>query len=434
MSQQALDLRRSLQLVRRYRNIVGFAAALGLVAGAVYTALHPPMLATKALVALPPTVVGIAGPPARDLASQVVIATSDPVLAKAMRHVTPAVSLATLRGRVQVTSVTTDILAIGAQGTTAAQAEDIANAVADSYVSFISSPGNPDGWVQESATTAAGTPLARRLLVNGGLGALLGALAGTIVALAIGRNDRRLRERDEIAGAIGVPVLASIPVGHPSDTAGWAKLLEDYDPGVVHAWSLRKALHDLGLTDVRGGSVRGGSGASVAIVSLSSDPGALALGPQLAAFASSLGIPTALVIGPRQDADATATLRAACTARPAMPSGRSSHLRVTVGDHEDVGGQPDAALTVAVAVVDGRAPRVADTMRTTATVLGVSAGAATAEQLTRVAVRAADDGRDIAGVIVADPDPADHTTGRLLQPAQQTLPTRLTGTVTENRR
>ncbi len=349
MSQHALDLRRSMQLVRRHRNIVGFAAALGLVAGAVYTALYPPMLASEALVALPPTVVGSAGEPARGLASQVVIATIDPVLAKAMRRVDPAVSLDTLRGRVQVSSVTPDIVAIGAEGTTAAQAKDIANAVADSFISYISSSGNPDGWVLEPATSATGTPLPMRLLVNGGLGALLGALAGAIVALAIGRSDRRLRGRDEIADAIGVPVLASIPVGHPSGAADWTKLLEGYEPGAVHAWSLRKALHHLGLTDVRGGSVRGGSGASVAVLSLSSDPGALALGPQLAVFAASLGIPTALVIDPDQDANATATLRAACTVRSAIPSGRSSHLRVTVGDHEDIDGQPGAALTVAVA-------------------------------------------------------------------------------------
>ena len=57
-------------------------------------------------------------------------------------------------------------------------------------------------------------------------------------------------------------------------------------------------------------------------------------------------------------------------------------------------------------------------MRTTATVLGVSAGAATAEQLARVAASAAADGRDIAGILVADPDPADHTTGRLPQLAR----------------
>ena len=49
-------------------------------------------------------------------------------------------------------------------------------------------------------------------------------------------------------------------------------------------------------------------------------------------------------------------------------------------------------------------------MRTTVTVLGVSAGVVTAEQLARVAVSAAGDGRQIAGILVADPDPTDHTT------------------------
>ena len=108
-----------------------------------------------------------------------------------------------------------------------------------------------------------------------------------------------------------------------------------------------------------------------------------------------------------------------------------------VSDHDNVDRLPDAALTVVVAVVDGQTPQVADTMRTTATVLGVSAGAATAEQLARVAVSAAADGREIAGILVADPDPADHTTGRLPQlarPAHRRAPTRLTGTTTETRR
>ena len=36
-------------------------------------------------------------------------------------------------------------------------------------------------------------------------------------------------------------------------------------------------------------------------------PGAVAVGPQLATFAASLGIPTALVVGPQQDATVTAT-------------------------------------------------------------------------------------------------------------------------------
>jgi hypothetical protein len=107
-----------------------------------------------------------------------------------------------------------------------------------------------------------------------------------------------------------------------------------------------------------------------------------------------------------------------------------------VSDHDYDAPQPDAALTIVVTVVDGKAPRVADTMHTTTTVLGVSAGAASAEQLARVAASAAADGREIAGIVVADPDPADPTTGRLPQlarPGQRRMPTRMTGAATEIR-
>ena len=57
-------------------------------------------------------------------------------------------------------------------------------------------------------------------------------------------------------------------------------------------------------------------------------------------------------------------------------------------------------------------------MRTNATVLGVSAGAATADQLARVAVSAAANGSEITGILVADPDSADPTTGRVPQLAR----------------
>ena len=52
-------------------------------------------------------------------------------------------------------------------------------------------------------------------------------------------------------------------------------------------------------------------------------------------------------------------------------------------------------------------------MRTTATVLGISAGATTAEQLALTASSLAADGREIAGILVADPEPADRTVGRI---------------------
>ena len=99
--------------------------------------------------------------------------------------------------------------------------------------------------------------------------------------------------------------------------------------------------------------------------------------------------------------------------------------------------QSDAELTVVVGVVDGRNPQVLDMMHTTATLLGVSAGAATADQLARAAVSAVSDGREITGILVADPDPDDATTGRVPQlgeRGQRRLPTRMTGIATEIRR
>jgi capsular polysaccharide biosynthesis protein len=417
MSAQALDVKGLLQAIRRHRKVVLLAAALGVVAGVAFAVLRPPMLVSKALVVLPASA-------SRFISTQAVIADSDPVLSGAIPQIDPAWSVTTLRRRVTVTSPTSALIQVSAQGTTAAQAEKTANAVANSYVSYVSSttsPARTQARVLEQATPASGTARPVRLLVTGGLGALIGAVAGAIIALAMSRRERRLRQRDDIADAVGAPVLASIPVGRPSDSAGWMRLLEGYEPRTVHAWSLRRALHVLGLTD--GG---GGGTTSVAVLSLASDPGALAIGPQLAAFAASLGIPTLLVIGHQQDANATAALSTACSAAPTLR--RRPGLRLAAGD--DARSYPgNVTLTVIVAVVDGLAPQVAETTRAATTVLGVSAGAVTADQLARVAVSAADDRRGIAGIIVADPDPADHTTGRIPQaarPAGRQLPTRLT--------
>jgi capsular polysaccharide biosynthesis protein len=432
MSDQPLDLRRSMQLLRRHKFIVAAFAALGLAGGIGLAMLSKPTLTSNALVVLPSSV--------HNISTQVFISTSDPVLAGAARTIDSHESPAKLRTIIQVKSLTSNIISISAQGKTAAQAEHTANAVAHSYVAYVDSPSRPGPSVQarilQPALNAFGPTTSRRLLVNGLLGVLIGLLIGTIVVLATRRNDRRLLERDEIADAIGIPVLTSIRVGHPSDAPGWRKLFEDYQPGVVDAWRLRKTLRQLWPFGVNPGDPRPGGGSSLAVLSLSSDPKALALGPQLAVFAASLGIPTTLAVGPQQDPNATAMLRTAC-ATPLESSERSRNLRLTVSDHDDAGLLPDAGLTVVIAVVDGHTPRVADTMRATATVLAVSAGAVTARQLARVATSAATDGRDIAGTLVADPDPADHTTGRVPQlsrPAQRRMPTRITGVYAETRR
>ena len=90
------------------------------------------------------------------------------------------------------------------------------------------------------------------------------------------------------------------------------------------------------------------------------------------------------------------------------------------------------ALSVAVCVVDDQTPQVTLPMRTGATWLAVSSGRATAEQLARVATSAAASGRRITGILVADPDPADSTTGRvplLARSPHGHMPNHLTGTL-----
>ena len=463
MSQKALDLRRSIQIVRRRRILVGIVVALGILGGVAYTVVKPVMFTSTALIALTPPV-STAQPTTTTsgtdpyTATQEVVAGSNQVLVGALPDVRPAMSLIELRQDVQVASPVTDIISVSAKGKNAADAEATANAVAGSYILYVSSSHSAVGRVQaqllEPATNATRPKPIERMIEFALLGGVAGALIGIIVALAIDRNDRRLRERDEIAKSIGIPVLASVPVAHPSAAAGWIRLFESYNPTATNAWQLRTALQQLGMArpgfgrpvrarngssshDAGLASMYQGGRFSLTVLSLSSDPGALALGPQLAVFAASQEIPTLLVIGPQQDAAATATLRTACAAPPSEASIHHGLLRVTASEKGSVDTHPDAALVVVVAVVDGRAPNLPDLMRTNATVIGVSAGAATAEQLARAAVTAAADGQEITGILVADPEPTDQTTGRipkLAGPGRRTLPNGLRGIVTEIKR
>jgi len=450
MSQEELDLRRSMRIVRRHKLLVGIMAVLGLLAGGAYAALHPPMVTSTALVLLPQSgqaalngaAAAANGTSDPYTATQEVIAKSNPVLLGALPDVRPAMSINELRRDVEIGSLTPYIISISVKGKVAADAAATANVVAKTYVRYIGSESSPGGRVSaqllQSATGTTGSGPLKQLVIYvlyTFVGAILGSLIGAVIALAIGRSDRRLRERDEIANSIGVPVIASFPVGHPSDPGEWTRLLENYKPGALHTLQLRKALQQLEMTaaDVSFGNENGTW--SFTVLSLSSDHGALALGPQLAVFAASQGIPTTLVIGPQQDATITATLRTACAA-PSTSSKLPRHLRVIVSEG-DLEVQREATLAVVVVVVDGKNPQIPDMMRTTATLLGVSAGAATAEQMARVAVSAASNGREITGILVADPDSADATTGRLPQlgrRGQRKMPTRMTGITTEIRK
>lgn len=447
MSQQSLDLRTSLRIARRYKVLISSLAALGLLAGVGYSVvLNPSKATSEALVVIPQLTSAADATVTNDgtvvnsgTQTQVLIANSDPVLQAALPNITPAMTFEQLRDAVEASNPAGAIIAIDGRSTSGAQAVEIANAVAKSYVSYVTKPGNPAGRVNASLFQTASAPtgdnLVQGLLPGALIGVITGTLIGFIVALARGRNERRLRERDSMANAVGVPVVAAVPVVHASDPEAWIRLLDDYEPSVVHAWQLKKMLSRLGIPSARHNDRQSGA-VSLTVLSLSSDKRALALGPQLAAFAASLGVRTVLAVDKNQDSAAMATLYTACAVPPdAAPQRRHPLRTVVIGDGEVVD-FTDAEFVVLAVVSDGATPRIPDTLRTDVTLLGVSASVATAEELARVAMAADADGRGITGILVADPDPADQTTGRVPQLAriQRNVPTRVNGIPTESRR
>lgn len=421
MTQQQPNLRRSMRIVRRYKGIVGGFALLGLAAGVGYAVLNPPLQTSSALVILPA--------PKPNIQTDTLIAESAPVLSAALPKTGHGMTLTELKHGITVTDATGNVISINATDKTAAGAEDDANAVAASFLSFIGSANSPVGAVPGRvfvpASTATSGGAIKQFILYGPIGLVAGLLIGFIVALRKDRGDRRLRTRDEIANSIGVPVLAAVEADQPGDAQAWLRLLAEYQPDAVQAWTLRTTLARLR-------SASDGTGrATIAVVSSAADPAALAIGPQLAVFASSLGIPTALIVCAQAPGEANTTLRAAAAAWSPASTAQANTLRViAASDAELQGGLPPAALTVIVTTVDDAAPLVSEVVRAHATVLAVSPRVATPEQLARVAASAADAGGNVVGIMVANPEPDDATTGFAPAMGRQprALPTRMNGT------
>ena len=162
---------------------------------------------------------------------------------------------------------------------------------------------------------------------------------------------------------------------------------------------------------------------SLTVVSLSGDGRGVAIGPQLAGFASSLGIATRMVTAEADDS--AAALWAACAAEREGPTRPGLY----VGDVPD---EETIDLTIMLVVVNRRQPDLRDVPSSAATILSVAAGTATEQELARVAIAVDDTGRRIDGIVVADPDRTDRTSGRHTMEERSrrpAIPVRLTGMV-----
>ena len=278
--------------------------------------------------------------------------------------------------------------------------------------------------VIQPSTIATAAPLWLRLLTWGSAGALACALLALLVVLAAAGRDPRLRLRDDIADAVGSPVLAAVRSRPQRSVAAWSTLLERYHASPVEAWAFRQVLRGLVPTDRRGHGRSGGRvdhPQTLTVVSLAGDQRGLAIGPQLAAFAADIGLVTLL--------------------RTTVGHVRAPHLWGACADERQglarpglfVGKAPDDTavdLTIYLVVAERIHPYLGDTPAAAATVLAVGSATATAQDLARLAVAVDDAGRRIDGIVVADPDQSDRTSGRHTLDERSRhldLPTRLTG-------
>lgn len=287
--------------------------------------------------------------------------------------------------------------------------------------------------VIQDASPAKRPALIPSFLVSGMVGMTAAIILTAFLLVILGRRDRRLHYRDEFADAVGSAVIASVRSRVPRSVAGWSSLLESYAPGTIDAWALRQALRQL-VSVESGGSPRRTHEqgrmqhpSSITVITLSDDLQGLAIGPQLASYAAASGIRTRLV--PAQRHETAAALWAACSQERGEKEVRPGLVVGTNRPSKD----DDVELTVVLAVVDRRKPELLDLPKDSPTVLALASGSATAEELARAAVTADDASTQIDGIIVANPDNLDRTTGRLLQherSQQVPLPTRLTGVTT----
>jgi len=278
--------------------------------------------------------------------------------------------------------------------------------------------------VIQQATEATGPSMLMRLLVWPPFGAVAFTIVVAAVLLALSLRDTRVRLRDDIADAVGSPVLAAVRSRPQRSVAGWSTLLETYEATPVEAWALRRILRSLVPADRRAELRAAGKfehPKSLTVLSLSNEGRGLAIGPQLAAFASSLGIKTRLLTAVGDDK--AAALWAACAAS------RETSLRPGLYVGDELRGEA-IDLTLTLVVADRRHPNLREAPASAATILSVAAATATEQDLARLAVAMDDTGRRIDGIVVADPDQTDRTSGRHTmeeRARQPTLPTRLTG-------
>jgi capsular polysaccharide biosynthesis protein len=488
LTEQLLDVRGSLRLIRRYWRVVAAFALVGVLGASAYLVMDPPTYHATSLVLLPDaqatSTSGTASPSRNGVTTDGRIATSAAVLAPAGKKVDPGLSLSELQSRVSTSVVASGVLGITANGSSPAQAEALSNAVSNELVHFVTTSGSSSGnelaglQAQENqldaqiadvqkeinqarqrqtavgATSAAGQQAAalvgqltseqttlqlqlnsvksqivlakqstasanqgtvviqqaaaaqgRSKLDEGSkvlVGLLAGLFVGVVLVLAVRRRDPRLWTRDELAAAVGSPVVLSLEAPARRTTKDWSALLARHQPTPQEEWHVRRALRELGLGE---GGLR-----DLVAVSLDGDLPALAQVVKVAVAAAGSGLRTELVVVSSDEG--AASLEAACSRFRTDGQDPRPGLVVTRGLTEAVDDERD--LRVLAVVANPAEPVLpAFELGRGVAVLSVSAGFASTDPLARVAIAAVDSGTPFRAVLVANPGSEDVTAGRI---------------------
>lgn len=508
MTEQVLDLKGLVTAVRRSWRTVAAVTVLGVLLGAGYGITRPQTYTSKALVLLPTSGASSSGASApNSTATDARLATSAAVLVPAGQTVDRSLSLAALQRRVTAApSDTASVVSISATGPSPSEAEDLADAVADKLVAFVTDAGSVTATaavgslqsqlkslteqlavVQEELRTVGarlaregttsragrqdadlvsdytseqtslqlqlssvksqitetqlgqvsanqGTEVVQRatsasssrmssILLKVAVGLLLGLVVGCVVVLARRRRDARLYCRDDLGAAVGAPVVLSLDTQPPRSSAAWVEMFECYEPRAAEQWNVRTALRELGLIDEYVSRLE--------MLVLAGDAPAAALAGRMAISAAESKIDTAFVF---VDDGSLPALRSACQQLGQRDERTRPGLEVGT---EDGPAARSAQLTMIARTVDLSSFVPAEPGPAAVTVLAVTAGTATADQLARVAIAAADAGQRIRAILVANPGPDDRTTGRYpgqLDRASLVLQRRMLGPITTARR
>ncbi len=281
-----------------------------------------------------------------------------------------------------------------AQSAAALRLQNVNSEIASAKLNTASANGGTA--VIQTATINPTSTLSRILPVL--LGALLGFIVGCIF-VTTRRQRRRLTTREDIANAVGVPVILSPRVRPGKNAAAWLSLLCDYTPEATELWNVNRALSQLDLP-ADGQPV-------ITVVTLSNDKPAIAGMVHFAVSSAVLGLPTSLIL--TSDDAASMGISGACDILSARNEVPRPNLRTLKGS--PTLDESDSELTVISVVLDADHPKLPAFVARGTVVLAISAAEFRQEQLTRVLLALGHEGLAVKGLIVTNPVNSDRTSG-----------------------